>query len=132
MSGPDFDAGTDPAAAIDALVGRAIDALSSGPDAADVEGRSDDEHVTATLGSGGTLRDLVLDPRVLRGSVDDLARGIVQAVNRALDERPGYDPAARAEELRAVKEASAEQTRVMRTALETRLGAIVARAEEAR
>lgn len=61
-------------------------------------GQAADGRVSAVAGPDGRLRELNLDPRVMRMASEDLAREILTAVNAALDDLragiPHLDPAA--------------------------------------
>jgi hypothetical protein len=99
----------DPASSLDALVERTR-ALLGGPDGAEpgpFVGESAEGMVRAEVGAEGRVQSLRVDPRMLRGPLEDICREVVVAVNQALDARPARpDTAPLLAELRAVQEES--------------------------
>lgn len=85
-------------------------------------GTADDERVRATA-AGGRLTGLVIDPRALRSSPEELGGHIAAAANAALedlraqaqaaDTEPPVDPAALARSLRDVQEQGLRQLAVI-------------------
>jgi DNA-binding protein YbaB len=103
----------DPAQALDTLVeqvraalGGSVPEQPQGPFA----GEAADGRVRAEVDVDGRLRELHLDPKVLREPLDDVAAAVVVAVNAALDARPARaNTGPLLEQLRSVQEESVVQ-----------------------
>lgn len=81
-------------------------------------GQAANGQVSALAGPDGRLRELNLNPRVMRMASEDLAREILTAVNAALDDLragiPGLDPAALPNPQALVEDLGGIHTDVMR------------------
>jgi len=105
----------DPGESLDHLLERtrqALTALQDGDAAGPFVGEADDGRVRAEVTLDGRLRTLNIDPYIAR-SMSDVGPLVVEAVNAALDSRPGrsVDLSALVANLREVQEQSLVEMR---------------------
>ncbi len=105
----------DPAAALDAFVGKAVSLMSGTHEPVDVgpfTGSAAEGAVRCEVGGDGRVRSVEIDPRALRMPVEDLCVHLVTALNEAIDARPaGPDTRPLLEGLKALQEQSVHEMR---------------------
>lgn len=114
----------DPVAALDDIMTRAIAVIGNrGGGGEPSTGHSEDGLVAVELNADGTVREIQLDPRVMRASMAELGDSIRAATNAAVDARPtpAQRSAERLAELRRLQEETLESTRQLNQALTTPL-----------
>jgi hypothetical protein len=116
----------DPSVSLEALVERtrALVAGADGGEPGSFRGEAAGGMVGCEVGVDGRVRSLTVDPRMLRQPLEDICRGIITAVNQALDARPQRpDTGPVLAQLRVVQEESLAEMRKITQAMTAALHA---------